>query len=159
MKSCCFLCFFFFFQAEDGIRDRNVTGVQTCALPISVVAFGSDWSVSSANPLEELEVAVTRMGSNGETKEPFIPEERIDLPEALAAFTINAAYVNFQDDKTGSIEPGKLADLIVLDRNLFTIKPEAISDAKVVLTLLGGSPVHGDFSLTGKGPGEGAPGR
>ena len=125
----------------------------------AIVAFGSDWSVSSANPLEELEVAVTRMGSNGETKEPFIPEERIDLPEALAAFTINAAYVNFQDDKTGSIEPGKLADLIVLDRNLFTIKPEAISDAKVVLTLLGGSPVHGDFSLTGKGPGEGAPGR
>ena len=99
------------------------------------------------------------MGSQGETKESFIPEERIDLPEALAAFTINAAYVNFQDDKTGSIEPGKLADLIVLDRNLFTIKPEAISDAKVVLTLLGGQPVHGDFSLTGQGPGEGATGR
>jgi len=113
----------------------------------AVVAFGSDWSVSSANPLEEIEVAVTRMGAAGETKEPFIPEERIDLPEALAAFTINAAYVNFQEDKTGSIEAGKLADLIVLDRNLFTIKPEAISDAKVVLTLLGGRPVHGDFSM------------
>ena len=89
------------------------------------------------------------MGALGDTKEPFIPEERIDLPEALAAFTINAAYVNFQNDKTGSIEPGKLADLIVLDHNLFNVRPEAISDAKVVLTLLGGQPVHGDFSLAG----------
>jgi predicted amidohydrolase YtcJ len=115
----------------------------------AVIAFGSDWSVSSPNPLEELEVAVTRMGPQGETKEPFIPEERIDLPEALAAFTINAAYVNFQDDKTGSIETGKLADLVVLDHNLFTIKPEAISDTKVLLTLLDGQPVHGDFSLAG----------
>jgi len=113
----------------------------------AVIAFGSDWSVSSPNPLEELEVAVTRMGPQGETKEPFIPEERIDLPEALAAFTINAAYVNFQDDKTGSIEIGKRADLVVLDHNLFTIKPEAISDTKVLLTLLDGQPVHGDFSL------------
>ena len=113
----------------------------------AVIAFGSDWSVSSPNPLEELEVAVTRMGPQGETKDPFIPEERIDLPEALAAFTINAAYVNFQDDKTGSIETGKLADLVVLDHNLFTIKPEAISDTKVLLTLLGGQAVHGDLSL------------
>src|SRR2546428_2495625 len=106
----------------------------------AVVAFGSDWSVSSANPLEELEVAVTRMGPQGETKEPFIPEERIDLPEALAAFTINAAYVNFQEKTTGSIEVGKLADLVVLDHNLFTIEPEAISEPKAVLTLLAGSP-------------------
>ncbi|HXU12585.1 MAG TPA: amidohydrolase [Candidatus Binatia bacterium] len=117
----------------------------------AVIAFGSDWSVSSANPLEELETAVTRMGAGGETKEPFIPEERINLPEALAAFTINAAYVNFQEGKTGSIEAGKLADLIVLDHNLFTIKPEAISDTKVVLTLFGGQKVAGDLSLGGEG--------
>lgn len=115
----------------------------------AVVAFGSDWSVSSANPLEEIEVAVTRMGPLGETKEPFLPDERIDLPEALAAFTINAAYVNFQEDKTGSIEVGKLADLIVVDHNLFTIEPTTISDAKVLLTLLGGKPVYGDFALDG----------
>lgn len=114
----------------------------------AVVAFGSDWSVSSANPLEELEVAVTRMGPHGETTTPFIPEERIALPETLAAFTINAAYVNFQEDKTGSIEAGKLADVIVLDHNLFSIKPDAISDTKVVLTLFGGQPVFGDIALS-----------
>lgn len=115
----------------------------------AVVAFGSDWSVSSPNPLEELEVAVTRMGPAGETKEPFIPEERIDLPSALAAFTINAAYVNFQDDRTGSLETGKLADLVVLDRNLFAIKPEEISETKVLLTLFGGKPVHGTLESLG----------
>jgi len=98
-----------------------------------------------------METAVTRMGAGGETKEPFIPEERISLPEALAAFTINAAYVNFQEGKTGSIEAGKLADLIVLDHNLFTIRPEAISDTKVVLTLFGGQKVAGDLSLGGEG--------
>ena len=110
----------------------------------AVLAFGSDWSVSSANPLEELEVAVTRMGEKGQTKEPFLPEERIDLRDALAAFTIGSAYVNFQDDRTGSLEVGKLADLIVLDRNLFAIRPEEISEARVLLTLFGGRPVHGD---------------
>jgi predicted amidohydrolase YtcJ len=115
----------------------------------AVVAFGSDWSVSSANPLEELEVAVTRMGPNGETKEPFIPEERIDLKDALAAFTIGAAYVNFQDATTGSIERGKLADLIVLDHNLFAIDPAQISDTKVLLTLFGGKAVHGDPAALG----------
>jgi len=115
----------------------------------AVVAFGSDWSVSSANPLEEMEVAITRMGPHGETKEPFIPEERIDLKDALAAFTINAAYVNFQDDTTGSIETGKLADLVVLDRNLFTIPPSQISTAKVLLTLFGGKPVYGDPDRVG----------
>ncbi|MEE9218282.1 MAG: amidohydrolase family protein, partial [Acidobacteriota bacterium] len=113
----------------------------------AVVAFGSDWSVSSANPFEEMEVAVTRMGPNGETDEPWLPEERIDLPSALAAFTINAAYVNFHEDRTGSIEIGKFADLIVLDRNLFDIKPTEISETQVLLTLLEGKPVHGDFSL------------
>jgi predicted amidohydrolase YtcJ len=117
----------------------------------AVVAFGSDWSVSSANPLEEIEVAVTRMGWTGQTTTPFLPEERIELRDAIAAFTLNAAYVNFQDDRTGSIETGKLADLIVLDRNLFSIPPEQISESKVLLTLLGGKPVYGDFTLATPG--------
>jgi predicted amidohydrolase YtcJ len=110
-----------------------------------MIAFGSDWSVSTANPLEEMEVAVTRKGPLGETDEPFLPQERIPLPVAIAAFTINAAYVNSQEDVTGSIEVGKYADLIVLDRNLFDISPEQISDARVLVTLLGGKVVHGDL--------------
>jgi len=110
----------------------------------AVVAFGSDWSVSSPNPLEEIQVAVTRMGPAGETHTPFLPGERINLPEAIAAFTINAAYTNRLEKTTGSIEVGKSADLVVLDHNLFAIPPAQISKSKVVLTLFGGQPVHGD---------------
>ena len=112
----------------------------------AVVAFGSDWSVSSANPLEEMETAITRMGALGDTKAPFMPEERISLPEALAAFTINAAYTNRDEKNTGSLEVGKRANLAVLDRNLFEIPPTEISDAKVLVTLFEGKPVHGDFT-------------
>jgi len=115
-----------------------------------MVAFGSDWSVSSANPLEEMEVAVRRADWTDADAAPFIPEERIDLRDAIAAFTINSAYVNFQDDRTGSIEAGKLADLVVLDRNLFAIDPNRISEARVLLTLLGGKAVHGDPAAIGK---------
>lgn len=111
----------------------------------AVVAFGSDWPVSSANPLEEIQVAVTRMGPAGETHTPFLPEERINLPEALAAFTINAAYTNRLERTTGSLEAGKSADLIVLDRNLFAIPPTEIAKAHVLVTLLAGRAVHGDL--------------
>jgi predicted amidohydrolase YtcJ len=111
-----------------------------------IIAFGSDWSVSTANPFDQIETAITRMGSNGETDEPFLPEQRIELPLALAAFTINAAYVNHSEADTGSVEPGKYADLIVLDRNLFDIAPEEISETNVLLTLLGGEVVHGDLA-------------
>jgi predicted amidohydrolase YtcJ len=111
----------------------------------AVVAFGSDWSVSSANPFEEIEVAVTRMGPAGETKKPFLPDERIALPEAVAAFTINAAYTNRMEKDTGSIEVGKSADLIVLDQNLFGIPAEKISETKPLVTLFEGKAVHGDL--------------
>jgi len=110
----------------------------------AVVAFGSDWSVSSANPFEEMETAITRMGALGETKTVWMPEERITLPEALAAFTINAAYTNRDEKDTGSLEVGKRANLAVLDRNLFEIPATEISDTKVLLTLFEGKPVHGD---------------
>jgi len=109
----------------------------------AIVAFGSDWSVSTANPFEQIETAVTRMGSLGDTDEPFMPEERIGLPEALAAFTINAAYTNRNEQDTGSLEVGKLANLAVLDRNLFDIPATEISDTRVLLTLFEGKPVHG----------------
>lgn len=127
-------------------RSRWLYPIRSVLNAGGMIAFGSDWSVSSANPLEEIETAITRMGSRGETDVPFIPEERLDLPSAIAAFTINAAYVNHIEDITGSIETGKLADLIVLDRNLFQLEQNEISDARVLLTLLEGKPVYGDLS-------------
>jgi predicted amidohydrolase YtcJ len=127
-------------------RSRWIYPIASLQRSGAVLAFGSDWSVSSANPLEVMEVAVTRMGALGETSTPYLPDERIDLGSAIAAFTIGAAYVNALERQTGSIEVGKRADLIVLDRNLFAVEPAGISEARVLLTLLEGEPVHGDLS-------------
>ena len=110
-----------------------------------MVAFGSDWSVSTANPFYQMETAITRMDSNDYSIDPFIPGEAIDIASAIDAFTINAAFVNKHEDDTGSIEPGKYADLIVLDQNLIDIESVAISDTKVLLTLLEGEAVHGSI--------------
>ena len=84
------------------------------------------------------------MGSLGDTKTPWMPEERIGLPEAIAGFTINAAFTNRDESNTGSLEVGKRANLAVLDRNLFDIPATEISDTKVLLTLFEGKAVHGD---------------
>lgn len=109
----------------------------------AMVAFGSDWYVSSANPLAGIEAAVTRLDPWGNTSEPLTPEQRISLADAITNYTIRSAYVNFLDDKTGSIEIGKLADIIVLDKNLFRIPLADISETSVVATLFGGKVVAG----------------
>jgi len=111
----------------------------------ATVAFGSDWSVSTANPFPQIETAVTREDALGIDVGALVPEEAIDLSSALAAFTINAAFLNRHEDETGSIEPGKLADFVVLDRNLFEIPPADISETKVLLTVFGGRAVYGSF--------------
>jgi len=113
------------------------------------LAMGSDWSVSTANPLLEIEVAVERVSDlhRGE-KPPFLPDERLDLMDALAAFTTGSAYVNHLDD-SGSIEVGKLADIAVLDRDLFDRAAGPIGDARVVATYVGGEPVFEDPALDG----------
>ena len=79
--------------------------------------MGSDWSVSSPNPLWEMYVAVERKNpvEYAANTEVFLPDERLDLIDALAGFTCNAAYVNHLDDRTGTLEAGKLADLLIVD--------------------------------------------
>ena len=107
------------------------------------LAFGSDWAVSTADPFYQIEHAVTRVDAETHATEPLNPEQAITLEQAIEAFTMGSAFVNHQETTTGSIEVGKLADLIVLDRKLFEIDPQAISDTKVLLTLFGGKPVYG----------------
>jgi hypothetical protein len=102
------------------------------------LAAGSDWSVSSMNPLEAIQVAVTRQGLEEPRAAPWLPQESLDLPAALAAYTLSAAWLMRQEHETGSIEVGKAADLVVLDRNLFAVAPAAIGQVEVVLTLLEG---------------------
>ena len=109
------------------------------------VAFGSDWYVTSANPLLGIEAAITRLEPHGETDQPLGNNEEITLAEAIAAYTIQSAYVNFLDKVTGSIEIGKQADLIVLDKNLFEIPASEISDTRVVATIFQGRLVIGEL--------------
>jgi len=107
------------------------------------VAFGSDWAVSTADPFYQIEHAVTRIDAESHATDPLNPEQAITVEEAVEAFTAGSAWVNHQEQETGSIKVGKLADLIVLDQNLFNIEPQDISNTKVVLTLFGGEPVYG----------------
>lgn len=106
------------------------------------LAGGSDWPVSSANPMLEMEVAVTRVSELTRSGDPFLPDERLSLDEALAAFTIGSAHVNHLDAETGSIELGKLADLVLLDRNLRDPSAGPIGDAGVQSTWVEGLEVY-----------------
>ncbi len=116
----------------------------------ATLAMGSDWSVSTANPLLEMEVAVNRVSdaSRG-TEPPFLPDERLDLVDALAAFTAGTAWVNHLEREVGSLEVGKAADLVVLDRDLFDRGAGAIGEARVVGTFVDGRPVFEDAALGG----------
>jgi predicted amidohydrolase YtcJ len=127
-------------------RSRYLYPIGSLARSGAVLAFGSDWSVSSLNPLDGIQVALTRKGIAKEDAEvaPLLPEEAIDLPTALAAYTIGAAYAADRESETGSLEVGKFADLVVLSDNLFELESREIARAKVLLTLLGGRPVWRD---------------
>jgi predicted amidohydrolase YtcJ len=108
------------------------------------LAAGSDWAVSSANPLRAIHVAVNRSlpGAAGPEAEPFLPAQRLDLAEALAAYTIGSAYVNHLDDETGTIDRGKLADLVVLDRDPFAHPAADIAGTGVAATYVQGHQVY-----------------
>jgi predicted amidohydrolase YtcJ len=114
----------------------------------ATMAFGSDWPVSTPDPLLEMDVAINRTCPDEPSAPSFLPEQALDLPTCLAAFTIGAAYVNRLDEISGSIEVGKRGDLCVLDRNLFELQPEErLGEASVLLTLIDGKPVFADPGL------------
>ena len=102
------------------------------------LAAGSDWTISSADPLREAEVAVRRVAPETRDAAPFLPGERLSLDQALVAFTIGSAFVNHLDADTGTIEVGKLADLAILDRDLRSPEAGPIGDARVRATCVDG---------------------
>jgi hypothetical protein len=117
----------------------------------AVLAMGSDWSVSSANPIWEMHLAVERQtpARYAGERDVFLPEERLDLIDALAAFTSGSAYVNHLDRQTGTLEVGKLADLAVIDRDLFDRGAGTVFEARVVGTFVEGVAVYEDPALDG----------
>ena len=108
------------------------------------LAAGSDWAVSSANPMRAIHVAVSRSlpGSAGPRAQPFLPGQSLDLAVALAAYTAGSAYVNHLDHQTGTIERGKLADLVVLDRDPFAHPAAEIASTGVAATYVQGQQVY-----------------
>jgi hypothetical protein len=106
------------------------------------LAFGSDWFVAPPTPLEGIYAAVTRRTLDGANPDGWVPEQKITVQEALRAYTIDAAYASFEEGLKGSLEVGKLADFVMIDRDLTTIRPEEIRDASVELTVVGGRIVY-----------------
>ena len=103
-----------------------------------VLAFGSDWPVVTLSPWEGLQNAVTRQTTEGEPKGGWIPSERISLADAIKGYTLNAAFAGHREKTEGSLEPGKLADVIVISQDLFKVDPLKIGETKVLLTIVGG---------------------
>jgi predicted amidohydrolase YtcJ len=108
----------------------------------ALLTAGSDYPFTPLDPFEAIEVGLTRRAPDDPRSAPLGEDEALTLETLLAAYTINAAYQLHQEDRTGSIVAGKLADLIVIDRNLFETATESISEARVLLTLLEGEVVH-----------------
>jgi len=108
----------------------------------AMLVGGSDWDVSSLNPLDAIETAVRRQDPYEESGRVLGENQEIDLITALDMYTRNAAYIMRLENKTGSIEVGKRADLIVLDRNLFDIPVTEINEARVLLTIMDGKTVY-----------------
>ena len=106
------------------------------------LAFGSDWNVVTLNPWEGLQMAVTRQTTEGKPEGGWMPQECITLAQAVEAYTLGAAYAGRREKTEGSIEPGKLADLIVVSQNIFEVDPHRIAQTKVVKTIVGGKVVY-----------------
>jgi hypothetical protein len=108
----------------------------------AVLAFGTDWTVAPMNPLLSVYAAVTRRTLDGKNASGWVPEQKISVEEAVRAYTVGSAYAEFQETVKGSVTPGKLADLVILSRDIFKIDPKDIENSKVVMTILDGRVIY-----------------
>lgn len=106
------------------------------------VAFGSDWFVAPPTPIEGIHAAVTRSTLDNKNPNGWFPEQKISVEQALRCYTSNAAYASFDEKKKGSLEVGKLADLVMIDKDIRKIAPQEIKNAQIVMTILGGKVVY-----------------
>jgi len=113
------------------------------------LAFGSDWPVVTLNPWPGVQTALTRETAEGTPAGGFVPGERITLAQTIAAYTLGAAYAGHREKTEGSLEPGKVADLIVLDQDLFTIPANQTDKTQVLMTMVGGKVVYMAPAFTG----------
>jgi predicted amidohydrolase YtcJ len=108
----------------------------------AVLAFGSDWPVAPLDPLKGIYAATTRQTLDGRNPQGWVPEQRIKVAEAVHAYTVGSAFAEHQEALKGSLEPGKLADLVVLSEDIFHIPPTEIERARVYMTVFDGSVIY-----------------
>ncbi len=106
------------------------------------LAFGSDWYVAPPSPIKGIYAAVTRRTLDGKNPGGWVPSQKISLEEALNAYTINGAYASFEENLKGSIEKGKRADIVILEKNLFEIPNDEIFNVQIFKTIVGGKIVY-----------------
>ncbi len=124
------------------VRARTTYAFRSLLDAGAKLVFGSDWTVAPLDPLAGIYAAVTRRTLDGKRPEGWIPEEKIPVEEAVKAYTVNGAYAEFAEKSKGSIEPGKAADIVVCDRDIFKVSPEEIMGAKVMMTVFDGKVVY-----------------
>ncbi len=132
---------------DDGRWAEKVIGTERCRTTYAFrsllengarIAFGSDWFVAPPTPLEGIYAALTRRTLDGKHPGGWVPEQKISLEQALRGYTAAGAFAGFEEDTRGTLTPGKLADFVVIDRDLFAIPAEQIREARVDLTVVGG---------------------
>jgi len=132
--------------AEGRIGKKRCASSYACRALLDAgarVAFGSDWSVAPLSPLLGIDAAVRRRTLDGKNPGGWFPEQKITVAEAIEAYTLTAAYAAFQEKKRGSLMPGKLADLVVLSRDILAEKELAnVGSTEVVITIVGGKIVY-----------------
>jgi predicted amidohydrolase YtcJ len=119
------------------------------------LAFGSDWPVVTINPWPGVQNLLTRQTTEGNPPGGWVPQMRITLPEAIEGYTLGAAIAGHREKSEGSLEVGKLADLIIVSQDLFHIEPSQIGQTKVLLTMVGGKVVHESAALEPVAPARG----
>ena len=120
----------------------------------AAIAFGTDWYVEPLDPMLGLYAAVTRQFPDGTPAGGWFPEERLTMQQAVEFYTLGAAYAEFAEQRKGSITEGKLADLVVLSRDIFEVAPREILETRPVLTVVGGKPVYDAAAARARAPGE-----
>jgi len=123
-------------------RSRTTYAFRSLADAGAVLAFGSDWPVAPMEPIQGIYGAATRRTLDGRHPGGWIPEQKITVAEALRAYTWGSAYASFEEEIKGTLEPGKLADLVALSADILTIDPAAINGVKVAMTVFDGKIVY-----------------
>ena len=123
-------------------RSRTTYAFRSLLDSGAVLAFGSDWTVAPLEPLKGIKAAVTRQTLDGRHPDGWIPDQKISVDEAVRAYTLGSAYAEFAERLKGSLAPGKLADLVMLDRDIYRIDPAEIDQCQVLLTVVDGRVVY-----------------